>query len=145
MAAGFYPHDKTLFTRGLLDVSVQGTSRQEKCLSMCLSPHCQKSQSSTSRWLRSVSRSGGKSCAWELTKLLMGETGLNSSGNASDGRRLICQQQIVAYLHFTRTLVLLPLLRVTVPHLFEEGVAHECGGRWSEGKQEELVRIFMIW
>ncbi|TDH03235.1 hypothetical protein EPR50_G00161000 [Perca flavescens] len=54
--------------------------------------HCQKSQSSTSRWLRPDSRLAspeGESCSWEISKLVIADTGRNSSGSASEGRRLI--------------------------------------------------------
>lgn len=53
---------------------------------------CQKSQSSTSRWLRPDSKLAtpdGESCGCESPEQVMGETGSSSSGSASDGRRLI--------------------------------------------------------
>lgn len=57
---------------------------------------CQKSQSSTSRWLRldsRLARAEGESCGWEPSKLVMGDTGCSSSGSASEGRRFIWKQQ----------------------------------------------------
>lgn len=53
---------------------------------------CQKSQSSTSRWLRPDSKLAtpdGESWGCEFPEHVMGETGSSSSGSASDGRRLI--------------------------------------------------------
>lgn len=58
--------------------------------------HCQKSQSSTSRWLRPDSRLAipeGESCSRELSSHMMGDTGSKSSGNASEGRRLIWEHE----------------------------------------------------
>jgi len=52
----------------------------------------QKSQSSTSRWLRPDSRPAspeGESCGWKLSLPVIGDTGRSSSGSASEGRRLI--------------------------------------------------------
>lgn len=85
-----------LFTRGPLEKQILSRLLRE-FLILRATPRrvlrCQKSQSSTSRWLRPDSRLAspeGESCCWELSKLVMGDTGRSSSGSASEGRRLIC-------------------------------------------------------
>lgn len=57
---------------------------------------CQKSQSSTSKWLSPDSKLAtpeGESCGCEFPEQVMGDTGSSSSGSASDGRRLICKRR----------------------------------------------------
>lgn len=69
------------------------TERWERSPTQCLpTVLCQKSQSSTSRWLRPDSKLAtpdGESWGCEFPEQLMGETGSSSSGSASDGRRFI--------------------------------------------------------
>lgn len=87
-----------LFTRRLLQKQISSRLLREFLVRILrVSPHrlihCQKSQSSMSRWLRPDSRLAspeGEPCSRELSKLVMGDTGLSSSGSASEGRRLIC-------------------------------------------------------
>lgn len=105
---------------------------------------CQKSQSSTSRWLRPDSRlASAEGGSWGLThsKLPSGETGRSSSGRASLGRRFIWKENSETLNKKRRTCRCNVFLEFSmhecahgfVSHLLEEGVTNQSTGVRSVG------------